>query len=476
MADASARRPAATRRPSRLWRVAAVAVTLGVLAGCGGQSGRDQVAAVAQAYNRAFVAANGRTVCALMTSSLRHEFDGSGGRGEPTSCAEFIAFAAATRHGEYAPHLLITAVHINGSRANVAFRGKAGVGTLPLTREAGRWRVAGPAHYIIRNWLQADYRLTDAGGLSASAVANILDSRARTLIGALVLTGTIGRDEVRISVAEPARLADLAPVTRRDQGRLSFYDWEADAITPDGKPVSEELERRNDAAMLISQGTGAEPPGTAGGLTLRAALKLAAEQRPVPGASPSQRSDRGVRKGWTVVAGTPPSHALVVAGEDPGARYFVLRDRSVLSRSDITDAYATFGPRGDPEIGIAFTPRGARAFQRLSIGVARRGALLSTPGLAVDQHVAVVLDGKLLSVIAINHRVYPLGIPADEATDIEGGFTPVTADLLAKQIAAEPLPADLQLIRTTTVSRRLPPGVDLPAAGTTGPRQPAGPA
>jgi preprotein translocase subunit SecD len=161
---------------------------------------------------------------------------------------------------------------------------------------------------------------------------------------------------------------------------------------------------------------------------------------------------------------------------EPSAQYFVLRDREALSRSDITDAYLTIDGNGQSAIGIRFTPHGARAFQTLSKEVARRGAMLSTPQLAVNQHTALALDGKLLSVVFVNYHVYRLGIPADEATDIEGGFSPATADLLAKEISAPPLPADLQLIRTTTFSRRVPPGADLPAGGTTGPRQPAGPA
>lgn len=434
---------------SRMGRLAAVAATVGLLAGCGGQSGRDQVAAVAQAYNRAFVAANGRTICALMTSSLRHEFGGSGGPGKQTSCAQYISFAAAAGKPDYAPHLIITAVHVSGSQASVTFRGKAGVGMLPLSREGGRWRVAGPVHYIRRNWLEADYRIRDAGGLSASAVASILDRRARTIIGALVQTRAIGRDEVRVAVAEPARLADLAPVTHRDQGRLFFYDWEANVLTPSGTPVSEGLRNHDPAAMLISQGSGTGPPGTTGGLPLRAARKLAAAQRPI---------------------------AEVVAGEDPGAgaQYFVLRDHAALSRADVTDAYETFDGSDRPAIGIRFTPRGARALQRLTAEVARRGAMLSTPGLAVNQHFAVVLDGKLLSVIYVNYHVYRLGIPADEATDIAGGFTPLTAYRLANEIAAEPLPADLQLIRATTYTSSEP--TNRSAAGTTGPRQSSGPA
>jgi preprotein translocase subunit SecD len=154
----------------------------------------------------------------------------------------------------------------------------------------------------------------------------------------------------------------------------------------------------------------------------------------------------------------------------------VLRDRAALSRSDITDAYLNFDARGRPAIGIRFTPHGARAFQTLSAEIARRGAALSTPQLAVNQHLAAVVDGMLVSVIYVDYHVYPHGVPSEEATDISGGFTPLTAYHLAKQIAAEPLPADLQLIRATMVSRRVIPGEDLPAGGTTGPRPPAGPA
>jgi preprotein translocase subunit SecD len=252
-------------------------------------------------------------------------------------------------------------------------------------------------------------------------------------------------------------------VTRREQGRLAFYDWEAGALTPTGMPVSAALRDRDPAAMVISQGSGTEPPGTTGGLPLRAAVKLAATQRPLAGAGPSQRRVRGVPRGW-----------LLVAGEDPGAGYFVLRDRAALTRADITDAYLTFDARGRPAIGIRFTPDGARAFQRLTARIARRGAMLSSPQLAVNQHLAAVVDGKLVSVIYVNYHVYPHGIPSLEATDISGGFTPAAAYQLANTIAAPPLPADLQLIRATTFTSRAT--TDRSATGTTGPRQPAGPA
>jgi hypothetical protein len=390
---------------------------------------------------------------------VRREFGASA-----TECAQAVALLAPSRRDASSRYPVVTAVRVDGARATATLRSSAGVSTLPLSRERGHWRVAGPLHYVSRNWLQADYRLRNAGGLSAAAVASILDERVRRLIGPFDSTQAIGPDEVRLVVAEPVRLADLGRVTRREEKRLAFYDWEANVLTPAGTPVTKGLQDRDDTAMLISQGSGSEPPGTTGGLSRRAAMKLAAAQRPTGGAGSSQRQVPGVPRGWTVLGGV-----------DPSAGYFVLRDREALSRSDITDAYLTIDGDSRPAIGIRFTPHGARAFQRLTAQVARRGAMLSTPQLPVNQHIAVALDGKLLSVLLVNYHAYRFGIPADEATDIEGGFSVARADLLAKEISAPPLPADLQLIRTTSFSRRAP-GKDLPAGGTTGPRQPAGPA
>jgi hypothetical protein len=325
--------------------------------------------------------------------------------------------------------------------------------------------VAGRVHYIVRNWLQVDYRLTHADRLSASSVAGILERRAGRIIGALVHVQAIGSHEVRVAVAEPARLSDLARVTRRDVGRLAFYDWETNALTPSGRTVSQALREQDATAMLISQGSGTQPPGATGGLPLRAAVKLAAKQRAVAGARPSQPTFPGVPPGW-----------MVIAGETPDAQYFVLRDHPALSRSDVADAYETVDARGRPAIAIRFTPDGGRAFHRLSAEIARRGAALSTPQLSLNQHLATVLDGKLVSVIYVDYHVYPHGIPTPDGSDIAGGFSPLSAYRLANLISAPPLPVDLQLLSTTTVTRRVTPGSDLPAGATTAPRQPAGPA
>ncbi len=83
------------------------------------------------------------------------------------------------------------------------------------------------------------------------------------------------------------------------------------------------------------------------------------------------------------------------------------------------------------------------------------GAALSRPpDITLNQRVAAVLDGTLLSVIFVDFDRYPSGIRAVDGTDFVGGFTPVSSQHIAAEITAPPLPADLQLIRSTTLTHR----------------------
>jgi len=233
--------------------------------------------------------------------------------------------------------------------------------------------------------------------------------------------------------------------------RLAFYDWEADALTPAGKPVSAQLPQRDFRALLISQGSATAAPGTAaaGSMPLEAAVKLARAQRPAAGVSGSQRGTLEVPRGWTIVAATDPSGSV----PHSTSGYFVIRDRVALSRSDVTHADAETDLRGDPDIVFDLTAHGGRSFQRLTAEIARRGAAFSTRDLAFNRHIAVVLDGKLLSVVHVDFRTYPDGIPTAHGVEITGGFSPLTAQQLAAEISAPPLPADLQLIDSTTFTR-----------------------
>ncbi|MDQ6835433.1 MAG: protein translocase subunit SecD [Actinomycetota bacterium] len=64
--------------------------------------------------------------------------------------------------------------------------------------------------------------------------------------------------------------------------RLEFYDWEANALTPNGKTVASQLQAQDSNALLISRGTNGAPPGSAGAgsLPLYQAVQLASRQPP----------------------------------------------------------------------------------------------------------------------------------------------------------------------------------------------------
>jgi hypothetical protein len=423
------------KRPA-VARAIVLAGAFAVLAGCGGQSDQDRAAAVARAYDHAFVTQDGERLCALMTPSLRRRLSSAAGLRRPGGCIALVSFPGGTLSAASGVHPVVSAVRVSGSRATATIRTSAGVGLLPLVHEGEGWRVSGAVRYVTRVWVKADYRVRRPPGTRAASVADTLAQRASVIIGTPVEARAIGSDEISLAVAEPVKPSDLALVTQRASGRLALYDWEADAVTRDGRPVSDGFRRHDPGAVLISQGSERDPPGTgAGSMTRHDAVRLATRQH-----SP----------GWAVVRAWAP-----ISGVGPdGPLYYVLRDRPELSRADITDAYAETDELGNPDIVLRFTPRGMRRFQRLTAVVAHRGATLRSPDLSTNQHIAVVLDGTLLTVLYVDFRVHPHGISAVEGAEITGGFSPATAWQLAAEISAPPLPADLELVDSTSVTRR----------------------
>jgi hypothetical protein len=452
MADRAPRRRPRVRAASLLRRCAVFAVGFAVLAGCGGQSEQDRVAAVARAYDRAFVTGDGTRACALMTPSLRRQIISITGPGP--SCAQFVARSPTAVRDSFGLHPFVSEVKINGSRASATVRTNAGMAVLPLAHEDGRWRVDGPARYLSRVWLEADYRILDAAGISASSIASILVKRVDAIIGTRAEARAIGPDEVRLSVAEPTRVAELALASGRGAGRFGLYDWEADAVTPAGRPVADQLERGERSALLISQGSQTDGPGAAGGMTAEHANDVSSDRLMASASAPSAGARGQIPRNWIVVLGKAPSAAGIRGGGDPNARWFVLRDSPVVTRADITHAYASSNQRGEADINLGFTARGARAFQRLTAAIARRGATLSTGQLAVNQHIAVLLEGRVVSVVHVDFRVYPHGIPTANGVSIVGGFSAATAQQLAGEIIAPPMPAALQLIHSSTFTRK----------------------
>lgn len=227
-----------------------------------------------------------------------------------------------------------------------------------------------------------------------------------------------------VRVPNPTRGTRAQILALTAPGRLEFYDWEASVVTPNGKTVASQLQGRNTTALTISQGSGTgEPGGTgAGCLSLHSALALAARE-PV--------SVRAI-----LVQAAPPNSA---------GDYYVLRDAPALSGSDITDPHERTDPNsGAPDITFGFTARGAQAFHALTATVARRGALVSTLGETLNQHFAVALDNRLISVPYIDFKQYPDGISGNRGVDLSGNLTVQSAKDIVILLRYGPLPIEFR--------------------------------
>jgi SecD/SecF fusion protein len=237
-----------------------------------------------------------------------------------------------------------------------------------------------------------------------------------------------------VRVPDPSRNARAQILTLAAPGRLAFYDWEASVFTPAGKTVASQLGAQDPTALTISQGSGGAGPGDqgAGCLSLNAALALAARE-------PASQLPTLV-EATGHLTGSPPG------AQDPTAGYYVLRGAPALSGSQITDPQPGKDPNtGAPDVTFGFTASGARRFKALTAAIARRGSLISSVGESLDQHFAIVLDNKLISVPYVDYKVYPAGVSAGNGAEITGSFTVEAARDIAILLRYGPLPISLSL-------------------------------
>jgi SecD/SecF fusion protein len=318
-----------------------------------------------------------------------------------------------------------------------------------------------------------------------------------------------------------ASLPAVSNVTRAEKlvgstAQLYFYDWEANAITPNGKPVASQLQAQDPNAVLISQGSqsGAGSPGApgAGSMSLYDAVKLAAKQPSVassdnarggpqyylfgaPGsaACATAAKDQGkvpvvgarcllsgptdnlgdlqagipagvtaaqgqqlvVPRGTVVLLAVPANFAHPTQISDPSAQFYVLRDHIALRGADINNPQQSTDSAGSPDVSFGFSSKGKNEFQTVTAAIAHRGALVGSISSALNQHFAVALDNQLITVPSIDSKLYPDGIPGDTGADITGGFTISTAQDLATQLRLGALPINLKLISESQVSATL---------------------
>ncbi len=298
--------------------------------------------------------------------------------------------------------------------------------------------------------------------------------------------------------------------------QLFFYDWEANALTPNGKTVADQLLGQDPTAQTISQGPiGGSGPGVpgAGGLPLYQAVKLAAKQPAAPlsanlsrkgpayylfgapgsaacaaaakvtGATPVQGQHcllngpdtsvqnlysglpAGVTKadgqvvavpqGTVVLQAANPSASHQIKSSSPDAQFFVLKDHVALTGNDVTNPQPSTDQTGQPDVSFGFNGAGQSNFSRVTGEIAHRGANESLGGRRLNQHFAVALDNQLITVPQIDWHQYPDGIVGGGGADITGGFTSQSASDLATQLRLGALPINLKQISEHQVSATL---------------------
>jgi preprotein translocase subunit SecD len=244
------------------------------------------------------------------------------------------------------------------------------------------------------------YRVQTGG---ATQAAQIL--RERLNAAGITAEVTAGDRTLTITAPDAAR-ADVTGLTA--PGRLAIYDWERSVLGPDGRP-----------APIDPAVTGGQDAGRAAALT-------EAEARSRADTSPGARAVQADR-GWFALAGDP-----------------------ALTNADVASARADEDPAGGgASVALDLTPPGQQAFTTLTRELAQRGAELARSGdpLRTSQHLALVLDDRIVSTPFINWREVPDGIDGADGAYMSGLPTPEQARLTAALLSAGPLPGTLQLVR-----------------------------
>jgi SecD/SecF fusion protein len=303
-----------------------------------------------------------------------------------------------------------------------------------------------------------------------------------------------GRDQISVGLPSVQDI-ERAKGQVGTPAQLFFYDWEANVLGEDGRPVAPKLASQDADALAISASAG----DASRGMTLFNAVELASRQRPASDAeiertgsrtgdayylfdrdnrylAGPEQSERDilsaiearslpagsqlmtVPQGWVVLQAVARGSGEDVELRDPSARFYVLKDNVALSGADIKDPTQGFTELQAPSVDFRFSNRGKEAFHRVTREISQRGQSLALPGVdpsAIAQKFAVALDGRLISVASIDPQRLPDGIDGENGATIEGGFTIQSAQDLANLLKLGALPIGLDLISQSQVSATL---------------------
>lgn len=311
--------------------------------------------------------------------------------------------------------------------------------------------------------IDAATRLHYRGAGDVVADVALLCGRLRDAKLTARVTGE-GRDGLVLEVAP--RDVEAAKAVA-GTGLAGLYDWEANVVGPDGEP-----------APADPRVTGGAAAGRAAGLGHYDAVARAARRAADAGAESARAGSRfyAVDADARTVHGSGATRDLALASVPARARdatrvlevkrgtlvarsgagdrgWFVLRDDVAVRGSDIREpAQGVADGTGAPIVTFEFDADGARAFRELTRELAARGERLAGAGEAgagANQHFAIVVDERIVSIPFVDFRASPDGIDPAAGGQIEGNFTIASARGLASVLRGGPLPVPLELVRET---------------------------
>jgi SecD/SecF fusion protein len=308
--------------------------------------------------------------------------------------------------------------------------------------------------------------------------------------------------ETEIDVALP----DVTNAQRAQQqvgktAQLFFYDWEPNAIGPDGQPAPTEpkvtggpspaqaetglpkyeavlraikrpaIIRKNDTTYA----EGCTPKQVNGCIYGQWYLLDTAHKKVLKGPEDTEQNLFGEAKKLPVGAktkavrvnpGTVLAQAQPITGKEgkvtqPSPEsWYVLNDNPVLNGQEIKNPRQGFdnGGGGAPNVTFEFSSKGISTFKRVTREVAERGQQAQLPGISkqgAEQHFAVVLDNQIITAPFIDFTANPEGIDPTTGSQISGGFTLTSAQNLADELQSGALPIKLELISQSQVSATL---------------------
>jgi hypothetical protein len=382
---------------------------------------------------------------ALRTGGGSSHTSPSSGRGvtitlvaQPTAQTPQITSSAMTRELELVRRRLGSVLsHFSVART----RGNGLVITAPQASPAQRARIipliTQPAQLYVYDW---EANVLAPNGRTAAQDLQAHDSSVLTLSqGASGGPGMPGagsmslHDAVTVAARQPSRTASR--FTARVGPEYYMFGAPGSAACAAAAAAAHTAPTAGTHCLLAGP---LDLPGSASRQRATAAL---AAQLPA-GVSASAGQVLAVPQGTRILQAVAPDH---VSFASPSARFFVLRDDAALTSGDIVSPQESADAARQPAVSFGFTGAGERAFQAATRDVARRGTEVSRSGESLDQHFAIVLDSRLLTVPSIDFRQYPNGIRTDRA-DIAGGFTPQSAADLATQLRYGALPLALRVV------------------------------